>query len=120
MDCGPAALKALLEGYGISVSYGRLREACQTEVDGTSIDTLEEVAVQLGLNAEQIMLPMDHLILPEAEALPALVVTCGPGGMTHFVILWRRHGNFVQILDPGVGRRWTTWSRFSNELLAHP
>ena len=53
MDCGPASLKTLLEGFGISVSYGRLREACQTDVDGTSIDTLEETAVRLGLDAEQ-------------------------------------------------------------------
>ena len=43
MDCGPATLKCLLEGFGISVSYGRLREACQTDVDGTSIDTLEDI-----------------------------------------------------------------------------
>ncbi len=56
MDCGPAALKSLLEGFGIPVNYGRLREACQTGVDGTSIDTIEEVANQLGLQAEQIML----------------------------------------------------------------
>ncbi len=54
MDCGPASLKCLLEGFGISVSYGRLREACQTDVDGTSIDVMEDVAVQLGLDAEQI------------------------------------------------------------------
>ena len=47
MDCGPASLKCLLEGFGIRVSYGRLREACQTDVDGTSIDTLEEVALPL-------------------------------------------------------------------------
>jgi ABC-type bacteriocin/lantibiotic exporter with double-glycine peptidase domain len=51
MDCGPAALKCLLDGFGMPVSYGRLREACQTSVDGTSIDTLEDVAVQLGLDA---------------------------------------------------------------------
>src|SRR5437016_11261599 len=68
MDCGPASLKCLLEGFGISVSYGRLREACQTDVDGTSIDTMEEVAVQLGLEAEQVMLPVDHLLVPEAHA----------------------------------------------------
>jgi len=36
MDCGPASLKCLLEGFGVPVSYGRLREACQTSVDGTS------------------------------------------------------------------------------------
>ena len=52
MDCGPAALKCLLDGFGIHVSYGRLREACQTDVDGTCIDTIEETAVQLGLEAE--------------------------------------------------------------------
>ena len=63
MDCGPAALKCLLEGFGISVGYGRLREACQTDVDGTSIDTLEAIAVQLGLEAEQVMLPVDHLLV---------------------------------------------------------
>ena len=53
MDCGPAALKCLLEGFGIHASYGRLREACQTDVDGTSIDTLEEVAGRLGLDASR-------------------------------------------------------------------
>jgi len=46
-----------------SVGYGRLREACQTDVDGTSIDTLEAIAVQLGLEAEQVMLPVDHLLV---------------------------------------------------------
>ncbi|MEP7342719.1 MAG: cysteine peptidase family C39 domain-containing protein, partial [Acidobacteriota bacterium] len=86
MDCGPAALKCLLEGFGIRVSYGRLREACQTDVDGTSIDTLETVAAQLGLEAEQVMLPDDHLLLAESEALPAVVVVRTPNGSTHFVV----------------------------------
>ena len=119
MDCGPAALKCLLEGFGIAVSFGRLREACQTDVDGTSIDTLEEVAVQLGLEAEQMMLPVDHLLLPEAQALPALVVVRLPGGATHFVVAWRRHGRVVQLLDPGTGRRWPTCQRFLHELYVH-
>src|SRR5215831_1207001 len=68
MDCGPAALACLLEGFGIAASYGRLREACQTSVDGTSIGTLEAVARTVGLDAEQIMMPVDHLLLAEAEA----------------------------------------------------
>lgn len=119
MDCGPAALKALLEGYGIKVSYGRLREACQTQVDGTSIDTLEDIAVQLGLVAEQTMLPRDYLILPEANALPALVVVMLPNGMTHFVVIWNVSGPLVQVMDPGKGRRWTTWSRLESELFIH-
>jgi ABC-type bacteriocin/lantibiotic exporter with double-glycine peptidase domain len=119
MDCGPAALKCLLDGFGMPVSYGRLREACQTDVDGTSIDTLEDVAVQLGLDAEQIMVPVDHLLLPEAQTLPALVVVRLPDGNTHFVVAWRRHGRFVQVMDPATGRQWPTCRQFLDTLYVH-
>ena len=119
MDCGPAALKALLEGHGIRASYGRLREACQTEVDGTSIDVLEEVAVRLGLDAEQIVIPADHLLLEEANALPALVVVRLADGRTHFVVAWQRHGGRVQLMDPGTGRRWPRAAGLLADLYIH-
>ena len=119
MDCGPAALKSLLGGFGIHAHYGRLREACQTDVDGSSIDTLEVVANELGLEAEQIMLPADHVLLDEARAMPAIAVVLQPNGLTHFVIIWRRHGSFVQVMDPAVGRRWIQGSRFLRELYVH-
>ena len=119
MDCGPASLKSLLEGFGVSVSYGRLREACQTDVDGTSIDTMEELGIQLGLACEQQMVPVDHLFLPKADILPAIVVVRLPSGFTHFVVVWRRVGPFVQIMDPGTGRRWMTVARLLEEIFVH-
>lgn len=119
MDCGPATLKCLLEGFGIPVSYGRLREACQTDVDGTSIDTVELVANQLGLRAEQIMIPADHLFLRDAAAVPAIVVVRQADGSTHFVVVWRRHGAWLQVMDPATGRRWVTARRFSDEVFQH-
>jgi len=118
-DCGPAALKAILEGFNISVSYGRLREACQTDVDGTSIDTIEDIATQLGLKAEQVMVPPDHLLLPESNILPAIVVVGLPNGFTHFVVVWSLHGAFVQVMDPASGRRWLTRKGFLEELYLH-
>lgn len=119
MDCGPAALKCLLEGFGIPVSYGRLREACQTSVDGTSIDTLEDVARQLGLQATQVIAPPDHLLLQEANLLPALVVTRLPDGLPHFMIVWRVVGAWVQIMDPATGRRWLPRRRLLQDLYRH-
>jgi ABC-type bacteriocin/lantibiotic exporter with double-glycine peptidase domain len=119
MDCGPAALKCLLEGFGLPVSYDRLRESCQTEVDGTSIDTLEEVARRLGLDARQVMLPRDHLFQPEARALPALVAVVHPVGATHFLVVWRRHGPWVQIMDPAAGRAWMRVRELSERLYLH-
>jgi ABC-type bacteriocin/lantibiotic exporter with double-glycine peptidase domain len=119
MDCGPAALASLLEGFGIRVSYGRLREACQTDIDGTSIDTLEEVANQLGLKAEQVMVPVDHLLVPQAQCLPAIVVIHLPNGATHFVVVWRQYGDFVELMDPGVGRRWVRTRELLTSLFQH-
>lgn len=119
MDCGPASLKALLEGFGVSVSYGRLREACQTDVDGTSIDRIEEAAVQIGLEAEQVMVPADYLLRDSAGVLPAMVVVRQPNGATHFVIAWKRHGRLLQCMDPASGRRWTTCEQFLSEVYRH-
>jgi ATP-binding cassette subfamily B protein len=119
MDCGPAALEALLLGHGIHVSGGRLREACQTDVDGTSIDTLEEVAVQLGLEAEQVVIPADHVLLEEAHALPALAMVRLPDGASHFVVLWRQVAGWVQVMDPAVGRRWLRVEQVLRDLYIH-
>lgn len=119
MDCGPAALKCLLEGFGIPVSYGRLREACQTSVDGTSIDAVEELAGRLGLEAEQILLPPEHVGRPEAGVLPAIAIVILPGGVTHFVVLWRSLGSFIQVMDPARGRRWVRASVLERDLYPH-
>jgi len=119
MDCGPAALKCVFEGFGVNVSYGRLREACQTSVDGTSIDTLEEVAALLGLEAAQLMLPVEHAVAARARTLPAIAVVRMPSGLTHFVVLWRRLGPYLQVMDPARGRRWVRAAAFLRDLYVH-
>jgi ATP-binding cassette subfamily B protein len=119
MDCGPAALSCLLTGHHLPGPYGRLREVCQTSVDGTSIDTLEEVANRLGLVAEQQMLPPDQLFLGEQARAPALLVLRQPDGAAHFVVLWRRQAGWVQVMDPAAGRRWWPESRLAGQLYEH-
>jgi ABC-type bacteriocin/lantibiotic exporter with double-glycine peptidase domain len=119
MDCGPASLKALAGGFGRYLSYGRLREACQTDIDGTSIDTLEEVAHRLGLAVEQRMMPADLLLLQSSACVPAIVVLRLPGGATHFVVLWRVHGPYLQVMDPAGGRVWVHRRRFLASLYVH-
>ena len=104
---------------GSPISYPRLQEACQTDVDGTSINALEQIAVRLGLDAEQIMIPVDHLLLHSARALPALVVTCQTGNALHFLVVWRRQGPFVQVMDPAKGRRWLRTADLLAELYVH-
>jgi ABC-type bacteriocin/lantibiotic exporter with double-glycine peptidase domain len=119
MDCGPAALKSLFESFGMAVSYGRLREACQTGIDGTSIDTMETVANQLGLQAEQVMLPADHVLLSSSKSLPAIAVVQLANGLTHFVVVWSVLAGWVQVMDPAIGRRWIRARQFLSELYQH-
>ena len=119
MDCGPAALKSVLDGHGLEVSYGRLREACQTSIDGTSIDTLEGVARQLGVHAEQVMVPPDHVALPRDDGLPAIAVVQHADLGAHFVVLWRRVGGWVQVMDPASGRQWLTVAALRARLYRH-
>lgn len=120
MDCGPAALKCVLEGFGVRVGYGRLREACQTDVDGTSIDTVEDVACALGLDAEQRLIPPEHVLLPQAGCFPAIAVLNMPNGLNHFVVLYRRSGSWVQIMDPERGRQWVHVRALHDQLYIHP
>jgi len=119
MDCGPAALKALFGGFRVYLSYGRLREACQTDVDGTSIDTIEAIAGQLGLATSQSMMPSDLILLERSGCLPAIVVVTLPDGGAHFVVLWRIHGAWLQVMDPAAGRLWIPRSRFLKSLYIH-
>ena len=119
MDCGPAALKAALAGFGVDVSYHSLRARCRTEVDGTSIDTLEEVATELGLEAEQLVLPPEHVLSADAGTLPAIAIVRLPNGFSHFVVLWRTLGPYVQVMDPSSGRHWVRKSALIRRLYIH-
>ena len=119
MDCGPASLMALMQGFGVPVSFGRLREACQTTVDGTSISTMDEVANLLGLETEEVMAPADHVMLPESRSLPAIGVVLNEIGSSHFIVLWSVLGPWVQVMDPAHGRRWVLRQKLEEQLYQH-
>jgi ATP-binding cassette subfamily B protein len=119
MDCGPAALTSYVGGHGIEVSYGRLREACQTDVDGTAIETLEDLANALGTPVEQVLLPRDAALFEEARSLPAIAVVRLPNGNTHFAVVWSLFGGIAQVMDPASGRRWVPRRRLLDDLHEH-
>ncbi len=111
MDCGPAALEALVQGFGLRAGYEALRERCATDVDGTSIDALAAVSQEFGLTSYELLVPRDVFLLPEARCLPAIVVTRAAGGTLHFMVVWRRVGPWLMVMDPASGRRWLHWRR---------
>ncbi len=119
MDCGPAALKSLLTAVGVHVNYQRLRQACRTSADGTSIDMLEGVCTDLGLDAYQEMVPLADAVDVFDRQGPCLLVTRMEDQGTHFVVFWRRIGPWIQIMDPARGRRWVRRTELERELFVH-
>ncbi len=115
-DCGPAALKAVLEGFGIDVPYEAVRDRCRTDVDGTSIDALAALAGELGLEAHEMLVPRDAFLLPEADCIPAIVVTRSGAGALHFRVVWSVVGPLVQVMDPSSGRTWMRKSEFVEQM----
>jgi ATP-binding cassette subfamily B protein len=119
IDCGVAATACLLRGCGIPANYERLREACQTDVDGTSIDTLQEIINRIGFQFIQHLLPEDSFLSEAELRLPAIVPISTPGGAPHFVVLWRRIAGFWQVMDPSRGRRWLSDDELRQSLHRH-
>jgi ABC-type bacteriocin/lantibiotic exporter with double-glycine peptidase domain len=119
MDCGPAVLGSLLGSHGIRANYDRLREACRTAADGTSIDSLEDVCRSLGLDAYQEIVPGVDLVDVLQGRRPSIIVTVLPTGAPHFVVFWRSFFGWVQLMDPGGGRRWVRRERLLRELYIH-
>lgn len=119
IDCGVAAVSCLLSGYGVEASYDELREACQTGVDGTSIDSLEDLCTTVGIHLVQHVVPADLVFSMMEGRLPLIAVFTGNGGLPHFVTVWRRLGRYFQVMDPASGRRWVRREELLRSLYVH-
>ena len=101
IDCGPATAASVLASFGIPFHFNELRDFCQTGADGTSIESLVEVLAGYGIEAEQSLIPMEHLFVDDSPYLPCILVVHGGGG-AHFVLLWSI-GRKVIMMDPAQG-----------------
>jgi ABC-type bacteriocin/lantibiotic exporter with double-glycine peptidase domain len=116
MDCGVAAVSTLLAGYGIAASYERLRELCQTSIDGTAVDSLEDLCNGLGLDVCQHVVPIDSAADVMEGRYPLIAIISRGSVIPHYVTVWRRVGSYLQVMDPSGGRRWVHVRKFESEL----
>ncbi|MEW5983039.1 MAG: ATP-binding cassette domain-containing protein [Acidobacteriota bacterium] len=118
LECGAAALSCVLQGFDIPFSQQRLQDALQPTLLVTTLDRLGEVGTEFGLEVSLRHAPIDHLFLPQADNLPAIVVARPREGIigSRFLVAWRAHGASVQVMDPSVGLRWPRQQRLLDEL----
>jgi len=98
MDCGPAALKMVLDHFGIQSSLDELSSLSHQTTRGTSMLTLKEIAESKGLRVEGWHFAFNDF---QTAPLPALVwVHRG-----HFMVVTHISADGrVDALDPSLGR----------------
>ena len=67
----------------------------------------------------RFLVPVDHVALRSARCLPALAVVKDARDVLHFVVLWRRVGDRIQVMDPRRGRYWATVRQVEAMLYVH-
>lgn len=71
--------------------------------------TLQTLALEEGLDAGQVVVPLDHVTRANAANLPAIAVTVLPDGFTHVVLTTRwSHGWTAWTTTSGTGPLWSS------------
>lgn len=109
------AFRALLKAFGLKHDAAAIDRECGVRPDGSvSLDDLEVAARARGLDAEQTVQPLEHLLGPEAQLLPAIAVVHDDLQAKQFFLLWNLRDGRVQVLDA----RGSCWWLPPVELLA--
>ena len=118
LDSAAAALSCVLQGFEVPFDPQRLHDALQASRLVMTLERLGDVATELGLEVSLRTAPADHLFLPEAEHLPAIVAARPREGLVgpRFLVVWRVHGPHVQVMDPSVGLSWPHQQRLLDDL----
>lgn len=105
MNCGPSALKMILDGHGVRIPLDELESIIPVSEDGASMLALKNAAVQFGLETDGWRLVFDDL---RTGPLPAVVFV----DRSHFVVIDSIRHHTVFLRDPGIGRMAVPEARF--------
>jgi ATP-binding cassette subfamily B protein len=97
-ECGAACLAMILNYYGYKASVAEVRQTCGVGRDGLSALTIAQSARTYGLRVRAISLPHNDF---RYVMLPAIV----HWEFNHFLIVERWSPDFVDVVDPALGRR---------------
>ncbi|MFP2928996.1 peptidase domain-containing ABC transporter [Pyxidicoccus sp. 3LG] len=105
-DCGAACLSMVLAYHGREMSLEQVRSAIDVSRDGITAKALLAAGRKLGLKGRGVSLDLGGL-----EFLPVGAILYWR--FAHYVVFEKKGKDFVQILDPNMGRRRLTLEQFS-------
>ncbi|WP_434180362.1 peptidase domain-containing ABC transporter [Bacillus thuringiensis] len=100
-DCGPACLAMISRHYGLSISISKIREIAGTDLQGTNVQGLLESAERLGFDTKGVR--VTELKSLYEVPLPAIAHVNMPGGLLHYVVIYKVKKKKVYVADPAKG-----------------
>jgi ATP-binding cassette, subfamily B, bacterial len=107
VECGAACLAMILSYYGRKSSVSEIRDHCGVGRDGLSALNIVKAARSYGLRVRAVSLQENDF---RFVSLPAIV----HWEFNHFLIVERWTPKYVELVDPGRGRRRVTAEEFDN------
>jgi ATP-binding cassette subfamily B protein len=105
VECGAACLAMILRYFGRSVRLEECREKCDPGRDGVTARTIVTAAREFGLRTRAFSVDGKSM---DVAQLPCII----HWNNNHFVVLEKRSGQRVVIVDPACGRRQVTAFEF--------
>ncbi len=106
MECGPTCLAMILKHYGYHNITRSIVQLCETNLDGTSLQEISQVAESFGFKTEAYELDDDKYL--HEITLPCIAHYEG----YHFVVIYKVDKNNVWVADPAFGKVKYTKSEF--------
>lgn len=97
-DCGPTCLQMVHRHFGGHIPITHMRELCDLNIDGVSIEGLNRAAEELGFDALPCKISAANL-----ETLPTPFIS--HWNQDHFVVVVSVENGKVRVADPALGLR---------------
>ena len=112
-DCGAASLASLCAYYGLKLPLFKIRQACGTTQEGTSLQGIIDGACEIGMCATGLESTEKSIDDLRSIPRPVILHLKKENGWLHFVVLYKVGKEKSEIMDPETGKL----TKVSNEEL---
>ena len=102
-DCAAACVASVCAHYGLRLPLLRIREACGTGPDGTSLQGIIDACGRLGMDAAGLRAKEKHITDLQEAVKPVILHLRKKNGWLHYVVLYALDDSTATVMDPEDG-----------------
>lgn len=103
-DCAAACVASICAHYGLMLPMMKIREACGTGPDGTTMQGIIDAFGKLGFDAAGLRAKQKNILELKNISEPVILHLEKKTGWLHFVVLFGIKGTEALVMDPEDGR----------------